>query len=149
MKEDKIKGKVFEFKSYRDVIGFYFDNKGMLKAQYGIDPIEGGTGAKRMGAPQYITENAKGDAMYWVLTEIDGLREEDEQIRPLAYPRIAKIAPTTGKVTDFLTLGEVGKTKYYLDKKYPYLPIEGSNKIVFFGSNKSGRTLYFGRVRLD
>ena len=138
-----------EFKSYRDVIGFYFDNKGTLKAQYGIDPAESNSASKLMGAPQYVVENGKGDAMYWVLTELDGFREEDGQTRPLAYPTIAKITTSTGKIGNFLTLGEVGRTKYYLDKKYPFLNVENNGKIVFFGSNKSGRTLYFGRVRLD
>ena len=153
MKTDRVPqgGKMveIEFKSYRDVIGFYFDTKGVLKAQYGIDPVEDSKAAKRMGAPQYIVENTKGNAMYWILTEIDGFRVEDEQVRPLAYPRIAKINTSDNSVKDFITMGEVGKTKYYLDKKYPYLPIDDGNKIVFFGSNKTGKTLYFGRVRLD
>jgi hypothetical protein len=41
------------------------------------------------------------------------------------------------------------KEKFYLDPKFPMLETETGGRIVFFGSDKKGKTLWFARVKLD
>ncbi|MCS6796360.1 MAG: hypothetical protein RMJ97_02495 [Raineya sp.] len=136
------KGKVFQ-----DVITLYFDSKGVLKAMYGVDPIENNKWAKAFGAPQYILD--VGDSkqnMYLILTEIDGFDVGDNRLE--IYPRIAKISKNDASISNFTTLGVLNKKKFYLDKNFPFFKPE-PNKITFFGSTSNGKYIYFGRVRMD
>jgi hypothetical protein len=43
----------------------------------------------------------------------------------------------------------VDKKAFYLDNKFPYLPVDEGNAIVFFGSDKAGRVLWFGKLKLE
>lgn len=140
---------------YNDVICMHFDGKGALKAQYGLDTRENNSIAKAFGAPQYCVEGAKTKSAYWVVTEIDGMREEigmnvDANRKLLLYARIGKINAADGTISDFKDLGKVGKKNvYFLDNRFPYLPVDEGNKLVFFGSDKGGRNIWFSRVALD
>lgn len=132
---------------YQDIVGFYFNNRGELRAMYGIDPIENNQYAKSNGAPQYIVnESQSGENMYWILTEIDGYDKDDARLE--YYPRIAKISKNDASIGNFTTLGVLNKKKFYLDKKYPFFNPE-PYKITFFGSTSNGKHIYFGRVRLE
>jgi hypothetical protein len=139
---------------YRDVIGFQFDSKGVLKSQYGVDTKETNATALANGAPQFLQEGSNRKDMYWILTEIDGVKETDAKsdhatIRLLLYPRVAKIDQAAGTVGDFVTLGKVDKKTFYLDNRFPYLPVDEGNSLVFFGNDKSGKVLWFGKLKLD
>lgn len=134
-------------KVYQDVITLYFDNKGVLKAMYGIDPVENNKWSKAYGAPQYVLDT--GDSkqnMYLILTEIDGYDLGDSRLE--IYPRIAKISKNDASISNFTTLGVMNKKKFYLDKNFPFFN-PAPNKITFFGSTSNGKYIYFGRVKLD
>ena len=134
---------------YRDVIGFHFDSKGILKSQYGVDTKETNATALANGAPQYFIEGSNHQDIYWILTEIDGVKEGNGLVRFLLYPRVAKINMASGTVGDFLTMGKVDKRTFYLDNKYPYLPVGEDNALVFFGSDKAGKIIWFGKLKLE
>ena len=134
---------------YSDVLGFHFNSKGELKAQYGVDTYETNTVAKGNGAPQSLVEGSSGKNMYWILNEIDGFAMSG---RLLTYARIGKIDLTsdTGGISDFITLGgEAKKVNYFLDQKFPYLQTTKGNTLVFFGSDKKGKNIWFCRVKID
>ncbi|GAB4124316.1 MAG: hypothetical protein OHK0045_11380 [Raineya sp.] len=132
---------------YQDVITLYFDNKGVLKAMYGVDPVENNKFAKSWGAPQYILDVGESKQnMYLILTEIDGYDRGDNRFE--YYPRIAKISKNDASISNFTTLGVVNKKKFYLDKKHPFFN-PAPNKITFFASTSNGKYIYFGRVKLD
>jgi len=136
-------------KQFTDVLGFHFNNKGELKAQYGVDTYETNDIAKGNGAPQSLIEGASGKNLYWVLNEIDGFAPSG---RLLTYARIAKIdlSSAEGGISDFITLGGVDKKiSYFLDQKFPYLQTSKGNTIVFFGADKKGKNIWFCRVKID
>lgn len=134
-------------KVYQDVITLYFDSKGVLRAMYGIDPIENNKWSKAMGAPQYLLDESESKQnMYLILTEIDGYDVGDARLE--VYPRIAKISKSDASVSNFTTLGVMNKKKFYLDNKFPFFN-PAPNKITFFGSTSNGKYIYFGRVKLD
>jgi len=129
--------------NFSDVLAFHFDSKGILKSQYGIDTKESNVYAKASGTPQFFIE--KGDNLYWFLQEINGVYASKGKV--LSYPRVGKIGLAAGTVTDFKDYG--GGGDYYLDPKFPYLKTTDVNKIVFFGSDKKGKEIWFLRLKLD
>ena len=64
-------------------------------------------------------------------------------------PLIGKIDIENANISDFKSFGRIDKAVYYLDPKFPYLSTDNGNKIVFFGSDKSGKTIWFCRVALN
>ncbi|PKP23240.1 MAG: hypothetical protein CVU05_00335 [Bacteroidetes bacterium HGW-Bacteroidetes-21] len=133
-----------EGNKYKDVLTFHFDNKGVLKSQYAVDLLESNQYSKAAGCPQDLIEGNK--SMYWLMMEIKGVTMWNP--KPLTYPRIGKIDINTGTISDPAAFGKIEKADYYLDPKFPFLQTDGGNKIVFFGSDKSGKTIWFCRVAL-
>jgi hypothetical protein len=144
---------------YEDVLGFHFDANGKLRAQYGLDTKEKGvivdynytngigyyTVTKITSvyaAPQALIPG-KDDDLYWILQEVKG-QNKDGQL--LTYPRMGKINMKNNTVTDLKTFGK--GEGYYLDPKYPFLETDKAESVVFFGSDKGGRELWFARVKL-
>lgn len=141
-----------QFKSYRDVVTFYFDNAGKLKAQYGVRREENNKYARMAPTQQIITEGKS--TFYWTVMEMDGIRTEREgkfkAVKALIYPNVARIDPASGEISDFVAFGTIdGKPEYYLHNGYPILPIIGDNAVVFLGADKPGKTLWFGKIILD
>ncbi len=130
---------------YKDVLTFHFDNKGVLKAQYAVDLLESNQYSKAAGCPQNLIDGGK--TMYWMLMEIKGVTMWNP--KPLTYPRIGKIDMAAGTISEFAAYGKIEKDDYYLDPKYPFLETDGGNKVVFFGSDKSGKVIWFCRVVLE
>ncbi|MDD5571023.1 MAG: hypothetical protein PHD97_07680 [Bacteroidales bacterium] len=131
---------------YKDVLSFHFDSKGILKSQYGVDLLESNKYSKAAGCPQNFIESPDGKNMYWLLMEIKGVATWT--VKPLTYPRIGKIDLNAGSISEFQNYGAIGKKDYYLDPKFPFLETDGGNKVVFFGSDESGRQIWFCRVNL-
>jgi hypothetical protein len=141
-----------QVKSYRDVLMFYFDPNGVLKAQYGVRREENNKYAQMAPATQMITTGQL--ASYWTVMEMDGVRTEREgkfkSIKALLYPSVARIDLASGDIGDFVQFGtENGKPKYYLHNRIPTLPMSQENAIVYLGTNGSGKTLWFGKVVLE
>ncbi|MFH2142847.1 MAG: hypothetical protein ABIJ97_10510 [Bacteroidota bacterium] len=134
-------------KGFKDVLSFHFDKNGVLKSQYGIDLNETNDFSKVNGAPQIFFESPTGKNMYWLIQEIRGVTTWTE--KPLTYPRLGTIEVETGNISDFTQLGKVDKNVYYLDPNYPYLETNKGNRIAFFGSDKSGKNIWFCRVSFD
>ena len=134
-----------EGNKYKDVLTFHFDSKGVLKAQYAVDLLESNQHSKAAGCPQELIDGGK--SMYWLLMEIKGITMWNP--KPLTYPRIGKIDMASGTIGELQAFGKIEKNDYYLDPKYPYLQTDGGNKIVFFGSDKSGKVIWFCRVVLE
>jgi hypothetical protein len=133
---------------YNDVIGFHFDPSGVFKAQYSVDTKQNNRYSKAAGAPQAFIESPDGKSLFWLLMEIKGVTIWGGG-KPLCYPRIARIDLANSKLSDFTDFGVGGDERdYYLDPKFPFLNI-GSDKLVFFGSNASGKHIWFCRVKLQ
>lgn len=130
-------------KNFKDIMGFQFDGKGVLKSQYGVDTKENGKEANDFGTPQAFIESSDGN-MFWLLREIKDYNSTYNKL--LTYPRLGKISSKEGTISDFLTVGK--SEGYYLDPKYPFLETDKGNSVVFFGANKSGKSLWFCRVNL-
>lgn len=144
---------------FEDILGFHFDKNGVLRSQYGLDTKEKGitvssnttygltyrtttTTTKIYSCPQTLVEGTDGN-VYWILQEIKGMGPNS---RTLTYPRIGRINVTDASVTDLKTFGK--GEGYYLDSNYPFLASGKNESMVFFGSDKSGRELWFARVLL-
>ncbi|MBX2899651.1 MAG: hypothetical protein KF775_08370 [Cyclobacteriaceae bacterium] len=143
---------------FEDVLGFHFDSKGVLKAQYGIDTKEKGitvdynylsgigyTTVTKIttvyACPQTIIEGSDKN-LYWVLQEIKGQANG----KLLTYPRIGKVNQNNATLSDLTTFGK--GEGFYLDPKYPFLETDKSETVVFFGADKAGKELWFARVKL-
>lgn len=131
---------------YKDAIAFHFDNNGVLKSQYGLDVLENNSDSKAYGTPQKFFEQANGDKIFWLFQEIKGIAYNSKL---LTYPRMGHITKSTGEVSDFEVFGEIGKDKYYLDTQFPYLETDIGNTLVFFGSDKPGKEIWFARILLE
>ncbi|MEI6123739.1 MAG: hypothetical protein WCQ95_08925 [Bacteroidota bacterium] len=130
-------------KQYNDIIAFHFDGKGVLKAQYGVDTKESNEYSKKNGTPQSMLMGKNPNNMYWVVQEIRGYSDWFRKI--LTYPRVAKVDMSAATLGDFTALGD---KEYYLDPKFPYLESE-PGKLVFFGSNKPGKIIWFAKIDLE
>jgi hypothetical protein len=134
-----------EGNQYNDIVGFHFDEKGKLNAQYSVDTKESNKYSKGYGTEQFFTENAAHNRMYWFQLEIVGVAMARGKM--LAYPSIGYIDLSNDNISNFMSLG--GEAGYYLDPSYPYLATDGESKIVFFGSDRKGKEIWFARVVLD
>lgn len=144
---------------FEDVLAFHFDKNGVLRAQYGLDTKEKGitvessttygltyntitTITNVYACPQSLIEGTDGN-LYWILREIKGMGGNR---RTLTYPRMGKINTASATVTDLQTFGK--GEGYYLDPNYPFLETKKRERVVFFGSDKQGKELWFARVAL-
>lgn len=136
---------------YKDVLMFHFDSKGVLKAQYGVVKQERGKVSNSVPVNQHIIESADGKSFYWTIMEIKGLRTNKElgtaKLKVLNYPSVAKVNIADASIGEFKQFGE---GKYFLNNLMPLLPISSKGlKLLYFGENKKGSELWFGRMPLD
>jgi len=136
---------------YTDIIMLHFDSKGNLKAQYGVRREENDKEAKMAPNSQILVESTDGNSLYWVILEMKGVKTEkelgDSKYKFLVYPNVSKINLATASIGEFTQFGQ-GKTDYYVNNKYPFLPI-GKGQVVFLGETKSGKTLWFAKMPLE
>jgi hypothetical protein len=137
--------------AYTDIIMLHFDSKGSLKAQYGVRREENDKEAKMAPNSQILVESSDGSMLYWVILEMKGIKTEkelgDSKYKFLVYPNVTKINLANGNIGEFVQFGQ-GKTDYYVNNKYPFLPI-GNGQVVFLGETKSGKTLWFAKMPLE
>lgn len=136
---------------YEDIILMHFAGDGILKASYGVRREENDKDAKTSPNNQLIMESADGKSVYWTIMEMKGWRQEKElgesKYKFLMYPNVAKIDVVNAKVGNFVQMGQ-GKTDYFVNNKYPSLPI-GKGQVVFLGESKTGKTLWFAKMPLE
>jgi hypothetical protein len=130
---------------FKDILGFHFDENGVLKAQYSVDTKESNKDAKANGTEQFFIESASGEKMFWFQLEIVGIAAARGKM--LAYPSVGNIHLDDGNISTFASYG--GEEGYYLDPTFPYLETDKGNTIVFFGSDKKGKEIWFARIMLD
>jgi hypothetical protein len=130
---------------FSDIVGFHFDDKGVLKSQYSLDTKESNKYAKANGAEQVFIEGADGKKMFWFKQEIVGVSMARGKM--LAYPSGGHVTLADGNISNFTAFG--GDEGYYLDPLYPFLETDKGNTIVFFGSDKNGKEIWFARVTLN
>lgn len=122
-----------------DFYGIQFDKDGKLESTYGVDlsaknPINKGN--------QYGFIN-RGSHVYMEVMQVAGTAELN-----YLYPVLNKIDTKNKAVNDPLVLGLEGKKqKYFVDKSFPRLNIS-DDQIVYFGSDKKGKNIWFCRVNV-
>lgn len=133
---------------YKDVVAFHFDQKGVLRSQYGLDIIETNATAQSVMTPQQFMTGANKDNLYWFVKEIDGVNGAG---RVLTYGRIGKVNMGDASIGDFKILGSANNKKpdFFLDPNFPYLNSTEPGTVVFFGSDKKEKTIWFNRIFLD
>lgn len=136
---------------YTDIVMLHFDNRGNLKAQYGVRREENDKEAKMAPNTQLLNESKDGKSLYWTILEMKGVKAEkelgDSKYKFLVYPNVAKINLSAATIGEFVQHGQ-GKSDYYVNNKYPLLRI-GKGQVVFLGESKSGKTLWFAKMPLD
>lgn len=139
-------------REYKDLLCFQFSPDGSLKSQYGYDKQEGNNASESAPAYQEMLQTSDGANMDWLIGEVDGVRTDKElgnsKYKVLMYPVVAKLDVAGGKIGDPAVFGVSKEGKYYLNNRYPFLPIELSKSVVFFGESKGGKTLWFGKMAL-
>lgn len=136
---------------YEDIIMMHFSNDGTLRAAYGVRREENDKDAKASPNNQLLWIAPDGK-LYWTIMEMKGFRAEKElgesKYKFLLYPNVAIIDVLNAKVGDFVQFGQ-GKTDYYVNNKYPMMPLNGNKDIFFFGESKNGKTLWFAKMPLQ
>jgi len=136
---------------YEDIIMMHFGSDGVLRASYGVRREENDKDAKMSPNNQLIMESADGKSVYWTIMEMKGWKQEKElgesKYKFLMYPNVTKIDVPNAKIGDFVQMGQ-GKSDYFVNNKYPSLPI-GKGNIVFLGESKNGKTLWFAKMPLE
>ena len=61
--------------AYKDLVMFHFDNKGSLKAQYGIKRDKNNKYSKAVLTPQEVALSGDGNTLYWTYGELKGMRK--------------------------------------------------------------------------
>ena len=130
---------------FEDVIAFHFDQNGKLRSQYSLQTNESNKYAKAFGTEQTFFPSTDGSKVFWLLQEIVG--QSNARNKMLTYPNMGGIDLGSGEVSTFTAFG--GEEGYYLDPSFPFLETNEGNKIVFFGSDKKGKEIWFARVSLD
>ncbi|MBA2611505.1 MAG: hypothetical protein H0U95_06015 [Bacteroidetes bacterium] len=143
-------GQNFKEAEFKDVLMFYFDNAGKLKAQYGVRLEEVNTASKSRATNQFV--QASNGSVFWTVWELCGWKEEvgDSKLKGLYYPSVAKINLATGDISDFTRFGTVkDKPKYYLQNNYPLITNPDDGSQVYLGVDKPGKVFWFGKVVMD
>lgn len=137
-------------KDYKDIMMFHFDGRGQLRAQYGVRRQENNKYSEQNPNTQKTYLGQDGRSVYWMIGEISGLRAqsgmESGTLKVLYYPAVAKIDLAGAKLTDFTKFGQ---EQFFLNNSWPELPLGGRQHIVYFGENKSGKTMWFGQMPLE
>ena len=134
-----------------DILMFYFDNTGILKAQYGVRPEEMNDVAKFNSCTQFIKFTDK--YAYWEVWEMVGFKEEagnGEKPKALVYPNIAKIDLATGEISNFQKFGTVkDKPTYFLQNDFPNITNPDDGSYTYLGLNKKGNIFWFGKIGFE
>ncbi|QHJ07577.1 hypothetical protein [Hymenobacter busanensis] len=143
-------GTTENLKDYKDVMMFHFDATGNLRAQYGVRRQENNKYSEQNPNTQKTYLSQDGRHVYWMIGEISGLREqggmESGTLKVLYYPAVTKIDLASAKLTSFV---KFGNEQFFLNNSLPELPMGNHNTIVYFGENKSGKTMWFGQMPLE
>lgn len=135
---------------YEDIIMMHFSKDGTLRAAYGVRREENDKEAKSSPNNQLLWVAPDGK-LYWTIMEMKGWRPEKElgesKYKFLLYPNVAIVDVLNAKIGDFVQFGQ-GKTDYYVNNKFPMMPLKGNSEIFFFGENKNGKTLWFSKMPL-
>ncbi len=152
--------------TYKDLVMFHFNNKGDLKAQYGIRRDKNNKYAKSSVTPQYVYENKEGTQLYWVYGEIKGLRgginltggflelagaSTLSKRKLLFYPTVAKVDLDKGKMGDFIPLGADadGKQLYFTNPEFPQMMTKDYSNLIFVGEDKRGSLVWLAKMKID
>ncbi|WP_035562325.1 hypothetical protein [Hymenobacter sp. IS2118] len=160
----RVSGNTPEVQSYGDLLLFHFDGSGQLRSQYGLRRAENNATAKIMPTGQFMRATPDSRSVYWIVQELDGFRTvegltedgsrgglfEPSQRETISYPSVTRIDLTTATIGAQKTFGVTKDSKFYMSNKFPLLPVGDAGKqVVFFGENRSGKTLWFGQMPLE
>jgi len=133
---------------FLDILMFYFDNTGTLKAQYGVRPEEMNDDAKFNSCSQFV--KFSDNYAYWEVWEMVGFKDEagnGEKAKALVYPNIAKINLATGDISNFQKFGTVkDKPTYFLQNDFPNIINPSNGSYTYLGINKKGNIFWFGKI---
>ena len=139
-----IYGQNFSGEKWDDILMFYFDKTGVLKAQYGVRLEERNDFSEKRMARQFIKLTDAN--AYWEIWEL----EDIDDGRALQYPNISKINLATGDISDFQKFGTVkDKPTYYLQNSYPCIINPEDNSLIYLGQNKKSNILWFGKIVVE
>lgn len=149
--------------AYKDLVMFHFDDKGQLKAQYGVRRDKMNRHSKTFPTPQDMYVSEDGSSLYWIYGEIKGFRGGFafasfaganigtlSKSKLLYYPAVAKVDLAKGSIDDFVMMGqdEDGKQLYYTNPDFSYVLSPDNRSLTFVGENKAGTEIWLGRMPL-
>lgn len=125
----------------KDLYAIQFDQAGNLVSTYGV-PLNS---PNKWAYGNHTAFIQKGPNMYLELVEVTGAVDGEQFL----YPSITKIETDKHTVSDPLILGRIGKKQtYFVDKSYPRLNAS-AGELVYFGSDRKGKNIWFCKVKLD
>ncbi len=131
------------WKTYKDVICMQVTSTGEIVAQYGVKPESVDDKQNIIfSIPQTFYPNADGSVLYWNLLETNvfkGYADFWDAYNGSAtfyrnyHPSMIKINTATKEIMDYQ---EIGKRKYLLNQKHPFIYNQKDGTIIYIGSDK-------------
>jgi hypothetical protein len=131
--------------SYQEVVAFNFSSTGKLLSNYSTKLRDKNEINKTTPTEHALLNTPTGDGVFWTVFEVAGQKKLGSTARTLYYPRVARISNDGKTTSDFL---EIGEGRYYLDDKFPVNPIK-DNKVIFIGSDRKGKNMWFSKVLFE
>jgi hypothetical protein len=144
---------------YTEMYLFHYSPTGELKNFFAIDDdsrkgaiIGGGVADARFYQTNSVVLSSKdASTVYWMqliphhtacTTEESGTTKITTCV-PVYYPRMIKLNIQTGT---FAKIENYGNGEYFLRGDKPYVKIDNGTKIIFLGENKSGKSIWLGKL---
>lgn len=154
MDNDLVKGSIVRM--YKDFVGFYFNAKGELKAQYAVEKMNNDNKSEMFSSDQQFIMSADGKTAYWEILEVKGSKgyasfwdayNGDLTFRAHYFPRIAKIDLSSASLSSFTVLGSEGK--YLLNADYSRIMDEGTKTVYYIGNDNDYKNIWLGKFPMQ
>jgi hypothetical protein len=129
---------------YLNVCAFHFSQQGDLLTHY-TSKLRDKNKYNKFTSTEQAFLNSATKGTYWTVFEVAGAKTSGSTARTLYYPRIALVQPEGKGITSFT---DIGNRKFYLDDKFPVNRLNDET-FIFIGSNRSGKELWFSKIKLD
>jgi hypothetical protein len=152
--KDVVKG--VQVVKYLDIVGFLFDAKGGLKAQFAIEKMNDDTKSEIWPSDQNFYISSDGKTAYWEILEVKGAKgyesfwdayNGNKTYTYHYFPRIAKIGLASPSLTEFEVLGSKGK--YLMYKEHATLTSDDKKTRYYLGHDEDYEKVWIGKYSFE
>lgn len=138
---------------FKDIVGFYFNSKGELKAQYTVEKMNDDNKSEMFESQQNFFVSQDGKKAYWEILEVKGSKGYANYWDAVAgrqsytanyFPRLSTIDLNAGSLSEFTVLGNGGKFLVYKRNA----KLIDDNTIYYIGHDDDFEKLWVGKFEI-